>query len=186
MELAKFKKLRINQTSHEILKLAAASVTPITIRDLTKTIDVNYAKANALFKRLVSDGLLLEHEGYGLECEITPLGKEALEAIDSGIIRVKQDMFMPSKHNKKPSPPPAPTLSTHDDIAAKFIQEMALPIAFNSKLNNCLGNIDGLVSTFFEEFESPKDPITDLDHHNVKLYQKILSIHLLLSEASNE
>ena len=67
--------------------------------------------------------------------------------------------------------------SSHDVIAAEFIEKMAYPVALNSRLNNCIESVRGIVSTFIEDIPENPPNTTDLDKHNLKLLNIIVEFN---------
>lgn len=131
----------------------------------------SYSLASGSEKALLAEGCLEEEVRSDSKVlfKITPRGRSCLKACKNGTISIKPNSLRraPEANNVQVNH------SSHDAIAAKFIESMAYPIALNSRLNRCIESVSGIVSGFLDDIPEDLPDATDLDRHNFKLLKTI-------------
>jgi len=148
---------------------------PLSIRGLD--IDLKYDKLNRALHVIIENGYGEKASGRGFRVTITKAGRDYWKRLNAGDFRI-----IPTQPSKKYSKKSAVTVaapvpvSMHDDIAAAFIKEQSLPVAFNGAMNTCFSSVEGIIADNLSDFTAVENPKTDLDKHNAKLYTNIQSI----------
>jgi len=147
---------------------------PLSIRELG--LDLKYDKLNRSLHVIIENGYGKQAPGRGFRVSINKAGRDYWKRLKTGDFTIIPTQ--PSKKYSKKSPVvavPVP-VSMHDDIAAAFIKEQSLPVAFNGAMNTCFSSIEQIIADNLSDFTVVEKPKTDLDKHNAKLYTSIQSI----------
>lgn len=133
-----------------------------------------YDKINRALHALIHCGYADKEPGSKLTVSINKKGRAYWKKAASGEITIVP--MTSSKKNRKQIVAPPPPIIMHDDVAAAFIKQHSLPVAFNAAMNTCFLSIEQTISDNLSDFTAPKNPKEDFDKHNAKLYSNIQSI----------
>jgi len=147
---------------------------PMSISDLD--LDIPYDKKNRALHSLLHSQYASKAPGSKLSVSINKAGRAYWKKAAAGDMKILP-MTAPKKRRAPVVVPPP--VSMHDDVAAAFIKEQSLPVAFNAAMNACFSSFEQMISDTLYDFTAVEKPTTDLDKHNAKLYRNIQSIKKL-------
>ncbi len=175
---------KISYYAHLTLTILANNSEWMTVKEVIGTQGIKYHSIKGALEYLERiQFIYVEKEPYNYRYKIKRLGEKALILIKNGEMTVSP-LKAPNKLPKKESFPEPLAISHHNDLAAKYISETALPVAVNSDLCVAIDHIIGIAGDLLENHPEIPVSVPYLDKSNKQMHDALTKIHNELQEIS--